>query len=79
MNPAFAFADELSAPAPCKERQERAPRVCFVSLKSQVGYTSNLIGATRRKRGVLNCWLSGRPLLKKREKWRTPSYFVSMF
>jgi hypothetical protein len=23
-----------------------------------------------------NCWLSGRPLLKKREKWRTLSYFL---
>ncbi len=29
------------------------------------------------KSGVPNCWLSGRPLLKKREKWRTPSCIVS--
>ena len=28
---------------------------------------------------VPNCWLSGGPLLKKREKWRTPSLFWSMF
>jgi hypothetical protein len=25
------------------------------------------------------CRPSGRPLLKKREKWRTPSYFASRF
>jgi hypothetical protein len=30
-----------------------------------------------RKSGVPNCWLSGRPLLKKCEKWRTLSYFLS--
>jgi hypothetical protein len=31
------------------------------------------------KIGVPNCGLSGKPLLEKREKWRTPSYLESRF
>ena len=54
--------------------EHRVVRKVFIHLIDEAG-GPHYRGKYNAACEAPNCRLSGKPLLKKREKWRTPSYF----